>query len=141
MQGASTQIIGLALLLLFVTMLSYYSFVFIVGWVAAEWHYTAENSQPCVGFWSFLKYHTGSTTLIAVLAPPLKIIQLLILSTKPHECFVNPCSQLIICMLRCCLNSLEYFAFVIGKSAVVMMSLTGDNLITSSRNAGVVLVD
>ena len=79
----TTSLVAWVFLCVDALMFVYYCTVWIVSDLAVEWHrYTTEGivvGSCC----RLISYHLGSVMLASVLAPPLKLLEIIVKSTKP----------------------------------------------------------
>lgn len=117
-----------AYILLVLAMCVYYGAVLMIAELAVEFHRGNDESTMSSSCCSLIR-HFGSVVLAAFLCLPLKLIQVLVKSTKPDECFVNPCSSAILCVMQPCQDTLEYYSLVIGRSAFTVMTVFREGLL------------
>jgi len=124
---------------LFWLMCIYYFGVWLVSDLVAEWYIEKNEGSAAGSLCRLARYHVGSVVLAAIIAPTLKILELLVRSTKPNECFVNPCSRIILCFTAPCLELVEYYSLILNRGAFTLMAIQGNSYFKSSRSTGVLI--
>jgi hypothetical protein len=73
--------------------------------------------------------------------PIITILRSIAQSTHENEACQNPLASAIVCLLKCCIESLDYYTAIIGRPAFSMICLTSQSLVPSARNAGILIFD
>jgi hypothetical protein len=120
----------------FFTFFSYYVMVFLVASCVAVWYYQSERSMLGSGIRWLMKGHIGSITFAALMITIIKMVKTMV---KKKAGRGNACGEACRCICICFLTVLEQFVKVMNRFAVIIMSFTGEDFITSCKSTGIII--
>lgn len=120
---------------IFFTFFSYYVMVFLIASSAAIWYYQSRKSMLGSGIKWLFQAHIGSITFGALIITIIKMMQMMAKGQKSS----NVVTQIFRAICICLLAQIERFVKVMNRFAVIIMSFTGEDFVTSCKSTGIII--
>lgn len=124
-----------AFLYTFFTFFSYYAMVFLVSSAVSIWYYQIDKNMIGSGLKWLIKGHIGSLTFAALIITIIKMLLTMVKKKRTTNMVAAVARMICVCLLA----ALEKFVKVMNRYAVILMSFTGEDFITSCKSTGVLI--
>lgn len=120
---------------IFFVFFTYYVMVFLVASCVAIWYYQSRKNMITSGIKWLFQAHIGSITFGAMIITIIKILQAMAKGQKKTNAAAAVARAVCICLL----NALEKFVKIMNRFAVIIMSFTGEDFVTSCKSTGIII--